>query len=300
MSNNCRSPTPILSLILCTVNREVEPINFIRSIWPGHPSIELIVVDQNDSANTIREHLKLKNNFYNIKYIKEKKISLSYARNIGLRHSKALYVGFPDDDCLYSNDLLEKIVKEILLVSCKESQKCRGIAISYSGCKSLKIEDKIRWFNLLGKVISFSFFIKRLNEDGLKTKFNETLGVGCNLGAGEETYYLLQALKKDSYLKAVPHLFVNHPIKNDINLLSREAFYSRGFGALAFLFPREIGFLGITFSCKILFGPALKILFAILRLDFPLTRFFVITFIHRWIGFFYAIFTFKSFRSHTN
>ena len=99
-----------ISLVTATLGR-VDEINILLDslVKQTYKNFELIIVDQN-------EHYKVQNivdrytNILSIKYIKSSTKGLSYNRNIGIKECSGDIIGFPDDDCYYSENLLEEIV----------------------------------------------------------------------------------------------------------------------------------------------------------------------------------------------
>ena len=103
-----------VSLILPTLNRTDDLAVFLDSLLEQtYKDFELIVVDQNE-GNEVFEIVKDYEEDFKIKYVKSDEKGLSLNRNRGLILMKGEIVGFPDDDCEYSPDTLEKVVE-----SCK-------------------------------------------------------------------------------------------------------------------------------------------------------------------------------------
>jgi len=72
-----------------------------------YANFELIVVDQNDDDRLVPILKDYKEKF-SILHLRSKK-GLSRARNVGLRYVSGDIVAFPDDDCWYPPDLLERV-----------------------------------------------------------------------------------------------------------------------------------------------------------------------------------------------
>ncbi len=110
-----RSAHPVISVIICSYNREDYIINAIDSLY--HQTLpkdqfEVFVVDNNSIDNTealveayIREHED-----YNIVYLTESRQGASYARNTGAAFAKGRLLCFMDDDAVAEKDYLERIV----------------------------------------------------------------------------------------------------------------------------------------------------------------------------------------------
>ena len=260
---------PLLSLILCTVDRSNELQLFFDSIFPGLNNVELIIVDQNKSPLIVKEILAgNKSNFHSIQLIREKKVSLSYARNIGLKKCNGLYVGFPDDDCTYTVNLLHAVLSELeLIMNVGSDIGLQGIAIKFPGVKEFPDSNKIFWNQLSGTVNSFSFFISKALIDLKNIQFNESLGVGCFFGAGEETEFIAKCLSSSGYLKACKNLYVNHPEKI-FKSKNREYQYGKGFGALSIIYLSLFGIRAIPLFFRIQLAQPIKFFIAILSFRF--------------------------------
>lgn len=228
-------PVPTFSLVMATFGRVVEVERFLQTLGQqSYQSFELIVIDQNlddrliPILNTYRES-------FPIIHLRSER-GLSRARNLGLRHIQGKIVGFPDDDCWYPPDLLERVMRFF-----EENPSFDGItgrSVDGEGNPSATKWDtnpgSVDFFNVWKRGISFSIFfrIKVIKKVG---DFDETLGVGAGTpwGAGEETDYLLRALKEGYIIRYDPSLVVYHPqpIKRyDVQAIERARTYSAGIG----------------------------------------------------------------------
>ena len=103
-----------VSLIMPTINVTTELDLFLKSLKAQtYKDFELIVVDQNE-GNEVFEIVKDYEEDFKIKYVKSDEKGLSLNRNRGLILMKGEIVGFPDDDCEYSSDTLEKVVEFLI------------------------------------------------------------------------------------------------------------------------------------------------------------------------------------------
>src|SRR5262249_9641648 len=136
----------------------------------------------------------------------------SRAFNTGLRHVTGDLVAFPDDDCWYDPDLLERVALGL--------ERNPG----WSGITGREIVEPGftsggRWDSELGPVaraniwrraITFSIFLRA--EVAREFMFDETLGVGAGTpwGAGEETDYLLRMIEAGHVVHYDPSIAVWH------------------------------------------------------------------------------------------
>ncbi len=177
----------MVSLITATLGR-TEPIvalldSLSRQIYKD---FELLIIDQNPH-DEVQKIVNSHSAGLNIKYIRNSQKGLSLNRNIGLSQSKGEIIGFPDDDCYYAPDVLEKVVKAF-----NENNKISFCATGWydsivkgrpARCFA---EAEVTRRDVYKKCISFNVFIR----NKWNVRFDEKLGVGAQFGAGEETDYL--------------------------------------------------------------------------------------------------------------
>ncbi|MEG0180814.1 MAG: glycosyltransferase family 2 protein [Romboutsia sp.] len=225
----------LVSLIMPTLNRYDDIELLIQSLKvQTYKEFELIVVDQNEN-NKVKAITNKYINDIDIKYIKSDKKGLSYNRNIGLDTAKGQIIAFPDDDCEYKVDTLEKVInffnntKEYRIYSCKTLEKGKD----YGFGRMLDNNSEITSLSVFDTVKSITFFVNYKNDDYLK--FDENLGVGAKFGSGEESDYVLDLLDKGYKGKYFADDVVYHPAKKEgksKEKYNRDYNYGRGFGAL--------------------------------------------------------------------
>ena len=221
----------MFSLITTTQgDRMFEFERLIRSLSDQtYKDFELIVVDQSSNSDVERicRHAS-----FNTKYIKTSLISLSKARNIGIKEASGEFVAFPDDDCWYPKKLLERVKKRfqtdnIDCVCCCAFDPELKRTLSARPAKKECI--KINTINALKYPISIGIFSKKTN-----IRFDESLGAGAKWGAGEETDYVLQLLNYGKRINYYRKILVYHPYHNDATVSQQVKTYryGQGYGAL--------------------------------------------------------------------
>lgn len=223
------------SLVLATVNRTQELKRFLDSLdAQTYRGFELVVVDQNTDGR-LRYILESYEGHFPIFHLRSEK-GLSRARNVGLEYVTGDIVAFPDDDCWYPPDLLKRVsqffqehpdVDGLTGRSIDESEKSSATRWEENG-------GIIDPFNVWRRSISISIFLKveLINKVG---NFDQSIGAGSGTswGSGEETDYLLRALKAGFRLYYDPSLVVGHPQpveSYDDSAISRGLTYGRGMG----------------------------------------------------------------------
>ncbi|MEM5813218.1 MAG: glycosyltransferase [Candidatus Aenigmatarchaeota archaeon] len=204
----------IFSLVLATVNRVNELENFLSSLLiQTYKQFELIICDQNEDGK-LDDVIKKYKNYFSITHLKTP-LGLSKSRNIGLKFVNGDIIAFPDDDCVYPKDLLEKIKKlfekvdvDVLCVRPVnfELKTTAGKFLNYQTYVSL----------LQGPFVfcSFTMFMKKkvISEVGV---FDENLGLGSNskFQAAEDLDYGLRIIKSGFKVLYMPEIYVYHPEK---------------------------------------------------------------------------------------
>jgi|SRR5208282_1038357 len=223
------------SLILGTICRVLELQRFLDALeHQTHRDFELLVVDQNPDDRLVRI-LARPGTCFPIIHLRSEP-GLSRARNLALPFAQGEIVGFPDDDCWYSPDLLERVHNSFTCHSDAHGLTCR--------CIDSKGRDSHgRWDTTSGLITPFNVF-KRCNSNTIFLrhhviervgKFDEELGVGAQTlwGSGEDTDYILRALTLGFTVFYSPAIKVYHDdpwALLDRTRLPRWQAYSRGFG----------------------------------------------------------------------
>ncbi len=103
---------PFVSIIVCTRDRTEQLQRCLLSLSKqSYPSYEIIVVDNaprtSDTANLLQERYK---NARNVRYVRENRPGLSWARNCGLHAAQGTIVAFTDDDVHTDSQWIERLV----------------------------------------------------------------------------------------------------------------------------------------------------------------------------------------------
>ena len=201
------------SLVLATVSRTAEVRHFLQTLDAQiYRNFELIIVDQNPDDRLL-EFIQPYQNRFPILHLRSAK-GLSKARNVALKHISGDIVAFPDDDCAYPPDILERVAH--FFTNHPEWNGLTGCSLDQQGQDSGRHlgspPGQINCFNVWRRGISYTIFLRRATVTDVG-KFDESLGVGANTpwGSGEETDYLLRAINTGLYYD--PSVTVTHPIK---------------------------------------------------------------------------------------
>jgi glycosyltransferase involved in cell wall biosynthesis len=226
-------PHPKISLLLATLGRTEQIKLFLEKVQlQSYRDFEIVVVDQNDD-NRLDSVLSQYGAGLSINHLRSTP-GLSKARNVGLNSCRGDIIAFPDDDCWYPPDLLERVVR--LLDSDFDGVTGRQLDAQGedAGPRYDREDGPITLFNVWGRGISSCIFLKRHAVEAVG-RFDETLGVGAGTmyGSGEETDYLIRVLKAGFTMHYLPALFVRHPPSDKSitpKILERTYFYGAGMG----------------------------------------------------------------------
>lgn len=185
---------PLISLLVATVDRKQELKRLLQSLtMQSYNLIELIIVDQNPPGfleDSLRSFDELP-----MKAIQTMPTGASTARNVGLVNASGDIIGFPDDDCFYSERLTEA-ARDFF----NKDPDAGGTLTTWLPVSPTTVKPKLQGKNTQPKAISrytafhrgethTQFFrrkvITRVGE------FDEELRAGLPWGSGEDTDYLL-------------------------------------------------------------------------------------------------------------
>jgi glycosyltransferase involved in cell wall biosynthesis len=186
-------------LVVATVDRVGELGQLLASLdRQTHEDFRVLVVDQNDDNrvdDVLAQHASLR-----LERVQAPR-GLSCARNAALSQLNADVVAFPDDDCVYPPDLLER-------VSARLTPRLDGV----TGREPWWTAEAapLTRDNLWNRAISFTIFLRRdvIERVG---RFDERLGLPTS--SGEEIDYLIRALGAGARIEYDPTLVVQHPRK---------------------------------------------------------------------------------------
>jgi len=216
------------SLVMATLGRYEEITLFLDSLAnQTYKDYELIIIDQN--GNDKIEKL-CQSYLMNIRLIKSAVKGLSVNRNIGLKYVSGDIIAFPDDDCVYNNDTLEKVLRffndnpEYAFYTCNTKEMHSDLSIL-----SNKLCDTgISLSNIMSAGISFTIFVR--TEKIQNFEFDEHLGIGSEFGSGEESDLLLYLLKNKNKGKYHSSDYIFHPFKPET--VEKAYQYGKGYGAI--------------------------------------------------------------------
>jgi glycosyltransferase involved in cell wall biosynthesis len=198
-------------LVVATLGRTHELDALLDSLEnQSHRAFRVLVVDQNKdgrAAATLARHPE-------ISVLRlESEPGLSRARNVALAQVSADVVGFPDDDCSYPADLLERIAAR--LSERLDLDGVTGRATDAQGNGSERwptVRCPVTVATVWNRVNSHTLFLRRgaVERAG---RFDESLGLGSGRRwhSGEETDFVVGALRAGARIEYDPSFVIVHP-----------------------------------------------------------------------------------------
>lgn len=224
-----------LSIVICTYNRSDYLSLCLNSLTPqlsDNNNVEIIVVDNNSSDNTKKIVQKIQKEVPFLTYIFEPKQGLSYARNRGGEAARGTYIGYVDDDAIVEENFIKRALNTIkkhdfdlfggkVMPWFKYGQP-RWLSDNYDSNLSPEVTTGKTgdWGALWGGVL----FVKK--EVFIKIgKFRTDLGMGLEMGYGEDTNFVQSAFNEKYQLGVNPNVIIYHLIRKEKMKLSWH-FYS--------------------------------------------------------------------------
>jgi glycosyltransferase involved in cell wall biosynthesis len=189
----------VFDLVLATVDRVAELGRFLDSLErQTYGEFRVLLVDQNEDdrlAPLLQERGSL-----DITHLRSPR-GLSRARNTALGQLRADFVAFPDDDCVYPDDLLERVAGRFS--SALDGVTGRGgTSAAWAPDGAILTRD-----NLWNRAVSYSIFLRREVVERVGP-FDERLGLPSS--SGEEIDYLVRALDAGARIDYDPSIVIEH------------------------------------------------------------------------------------------
>jgi glycosyltransferase involved in cell wall biosynthesis len=231
---------PTITVVLCCSNYRACISDCLRSlVAQQYPSFEILIVDNSPGDARIASAADM----HGARYTCEPRIGLSRARNHGALQSSAEVVAYIDDDAVaepgwlaalgveFSDPTVATVTGRIRAANGREAERLW----SESGGAPLGADSRIvfdrnlpQWYGVaafggLGNGGNMAF---RRNLFACWPGFDERLGRGTLIGAGEENEAFYQLIKRGHKIVYTPDAVVLHPLPGD-----HEAMRERYLGA---------------------------------------------------------------------
>jgi GT2 family glycosyltransferase len=261
---------PSFDLVVATVGRADELGHFLDSVAEqGASRVRIVVVDQNADE---RVTLQLESRRIELIHLRTPR-GLSRARNAGLRELEADLVGFPDDDCVFPPGLLTQVAERFARDS--ELDGVAGRAADAEGRSSASWRRDAAILtddNLWNRANAATIFLRRDLVERIGD-FDESLGLGSGelWSSGEETDYLIRAVRSGARIEYDPALVVLHEVRPDDARVGL-----RDGASMGYLLRKHR--YSVRVVARMLLRPIGGAALALVRLDLPRARYYVATF----------------------
>lgn len=275
------APDLRFDLVVATVDRTDDLRALLASLAEQtHGRFRLVVVDQNEDDRVAR--LLTRHPGLDALHLRSPR-GLSRARNMALPHLTGDLVGFPDDDCLYPPDLLDRVARRFAGEPGLGGLSGRPVAadgrvVGRWPDTALPVTRETVWHRANSHTIFF-----RREMVARVGAFDEALGLGSGTpwSSGEEIDYVVRALLAGARIEYDPTLVVTHPVKpvsaDELVALGRRDGGSVGYILARNRYPARI--VG-----RMLLRPALGALLSLALLDTTRARFNAATLVGRLAG----------------
>ena len=272
---------PGFELVVATVDRTAELDRLLDSLErQTHRSFRVLVVDQSEDDRIVPvldRHPSL-----DLLRLRSHR-GLSRARNVGLAEVGADLVAFPDDDCVFPADLLERVARRFAASPGLDGLTGRSVDEARAASPSWARDGAVLTrTNLWNRAISFGIFLRRSAVEQVG-HFDERLGLGSGTpwSSGEEIDYLVRAVDSGARIEYDPNLVVVHPSR---------PLSAAGLRAVGFRDGASVGYIlrkhrySLRTVARMLVRPAGGTLLSLARGDLTRARFHASTLRGRIVG----------------
>lgn len=259
-----------ISLVLATLGRDWELAVLLESlINQTHQDFELIIIDQNKDGK-IDAIVEPVSSCLDIKHVKVDFTGNARARDYGIGLARGRIVAFPDDDCAYENNVLEKVVAEFkrrpdmaILVAGSYDFSTSGFSVGVNSPNA----GYFSRFNMMG--VEFTQFFDRKRIDNKQFYFDHDFGIGSKYSGAEGFELLYRLLRAGGTAFYNPDIRIYHPDKDHYKLgTGRMLMYSTGIGAYIRKFANQMDVFILYYIVRKMFvAPVLKMLLALVLLN---------------------------------
>jgi glycosyltransferase involved in cell wall biosynthesis len=260
----------IVSLVLATLGRDLEVADFLKSLLlQTYKNFELIIIDQNQDGK-IDAIVDLFKGCLDVKHVKVDFTGNARARDYGIGLAQGRIIAFPDDDCAYDKDVLEKVVAEFA----RRKNLSILVAGSYDASSSrfsIGVNSrKARYFSrfyMMG--VEFTQFFDRNMIDVHQFHLDHDFGIGSKYSGAEGFELLYRLLRAGGTAFYTPDIKIYHPDKDHYKLgTGRMLMYSTGIGAYIRKFTNQQDAYMLYYIVRKMFiAPILKMLLALVLLN---------------------------------
>lgn len=230
-------------MVMATLGRVTEIDRCVDTLAAQtRKDFELIVVDQNPDDRLVPVVARARALGLDCHHLRQSEPNLCKARNAGIEHARGEVVAFPDDDCWYEHDVVDKVLQRFEKQPSLDGLVIRWVERGDTPTGRLHFHEYASLSGPVGSSITVFFRRERLRAAG---NFDTALGLHSWYGAGEETDLMLRLLKDGAEVELDANILVHHPwgsankqplMKSFSNMRKR----ARGTGALYARHPLSV------------------------------------------------------------
>ena len=201
-------------LVVATVDRTQDLAALLESLESQtHRAFRVVIVDQN-SDDRVERLLGAHPSLRTVHLRSDR--GLSRARNRALSSLAGEVIGFPDDDCRYPPDLLERVARRFAEDPDLGGVSGRPVAADGSTVgRWPRHPVRITPDNVWHTANSHTIFLRREVVERVGG-FDEALGLGSGTpwSSSEEIDFLVRALRRGTRIGYDPSIVVTHPVRS--------------------------------------------------------------------------------------
>lgn len=224
-----------VTLVMATLGRTTEIDRCVDSLAAQTcHDFELIIVDQNPDDRLVPVVARAREFGLDCLHLRQREPNLCMARNTGIAQAAGSIIAFPDDDCWYEPDVVERVMARFIQQTELDGLVIRWFETGEYPAGRFSFEEYAQLRGLPASSITLFFRIGCMRKVG---GFDYSLGLHSWYGAGEETDLMLRVLKANVVVEFDPSILVHHAVATAASLPPRKMFVStrrraRGTGAL--------------------------------------------------------------------
>jgi GT2 family glycosyltransferase len=230
-------PVP-LSVVIATLDRPDRLARALTALADGEllPD-QVIVVDQSGGPET-RDVVQARRDRLPLRYVHSPRRGLAYNRNMAIRYATSPYLAFTDDDCVADRRWLKVVAQSFAVTDPPAALTGRVLPLGPSrpGVVAVSTRDSIREATFSGRTRPWEAGTggnMAVSVDWLRRLggFDERLGAGAPLRAGEDIDLLYRLLAGGARVRYEPAAVVYHERQARRRRIASRYSYGLGMGA---------------------------------------------------------------------
>lgn len=212
-----------IEILISTMNR--DSLDFLVPMFSSHFSnFSILVINQTNKEKELTSH------YSNVRVINSLEKGLSKSRNLAIKNAVRKILLIADDDIVYHQDFVSKIVNaynqfpNAAVIKFCAVQSDGNLMKKYPFCTQKNLDI----FSILD-TSSIEISLNKRIIDIVNIKFDENFGLGSSFEIGEEAAFLSDLKTKNEQIVFVPKVIVKH---NELTSSNKkkiiEKYYNQG------------------------------------------------------------------------